>query len=81
MTAQVEQDVGPRAWLRSRSTPVRTLLALALPGLTAGALWGVGRREDWDVYPQSRMLVEIGVLAAGLGSFVERVEVVEVQAA
>ncbi len=62
LALQVERETGPVAWLRSRSTPVRTLLALAVPALAAGVYWATKRRADWDAYPQPRMLVEIGVL-------------------
>ena len=62
LACRVEEEAGPAAWLRSRSTPVRTVLALVVPGLSATVYWMTKRRADWDVYPRYRMLVEIGVL-------------------
>lgn len=66
LASQVEQETGPRAWLRSRTTPVRTALALCIPAMAAIVYWATRRRVDWDVYPQTRMLVEIGVLVVTL---------------
>lgn len=62
LARRVNEEVGPAAWLRSRSTPVRLALALGVPVLAATVYWATKRRADWDVYPHSRMLLEIGVL-------------------
>lgn len=57
--AQIAAERGPRAWLRSRATPVRLWLAFALPVLFAvGTVLGF-MRPDIAVYPASRMLVAL----------------------
>ena len=73
LACRVDEEAGPGAWLRSRSTPVRTVLALVVPGLAAIVYWMTKRRADWDVYPQHRMLLEVGVLVLAVW-LVARVE-------
>lgn len=67
---EVGQERGARAWLRSRSTPIRRAIAcagLALLALAAALGW---LRPDFGVYPLTRMaltlLVSVALIAGQL---------------
>jgi hypothetical protein len=63
---RLEQERGPRAWLRSRPTAVRVGLAIVL-AVAAGVLHALAwRRVDWALYPPGRMLLVLGAYAAGI---------------
>ena len=65
LQGKLAAERGPRAWLRSRPTPVRALLAglaLSLLVMATMALW---LRPDFEVYPQGRMLAVL-ISIAGL---------------
>jgi hypothetical protein len=65
LQSRVARERGPRAWLRSRSTPVRLGIALgAAVALASPAAFGIVR-PDIAVYPAGRMalaLLSIGAL-------------------
>lgn len=64
VTARVEAERGPRAWLRSRSTPLRLALGLAAVALTGSFALVTAPREDLVVYPLDRMALVLGAMAA-----------------
>lgn len=68
LRAALEQDIaaerGPRAWLRSRSTPQRLAIVAATVALLAVGTLLASARPDLAVYPLGRMLLLLLALAA-----------------
>ena len=64
----VESDLarerGLVAWMRSRPTPARIALGLALPLTMVLLHLALSRRADFFVYPIGRMLAELGLYSA-----------------
>jgi hypothetical protein len=66
LEAEVAQETGPRAWLRSRPTRLR-FAALVLSALLVVALAGaMQQRPDFAEYPVSRLVLLLAVYAAGI---------------
>ena len=61
----LEEERGLRAWLRSRTTRSRLLLATLVVLVLAGSQLVFSLRADWSVYPARRMLLTCGVFALG----------------
>lgn len=65
---EIEAERGPRAWLRSRSTPARVALAVGMfVGLTVG-LAVLSPRSDLSMLPWWRVALVIGALAGLFGA-------------
>lgn len=67
MQAELEHKIaaekGLGAWLRSRATPVRALLASALLALIIVLTMAVWLRPDFEIYPAARMQAVLGTIA------------------
>jgi hypothetical protein len=68
--AAIAQEKGVFAWLRSMPTRLRIVLAGSATGAMAAALGLASPRVDLAVYPQWRLLLSAGVLAAVLGGLI-----------
>src|SRR3954467_7678939 len=67
LEARVAEEVGLRAWLRSRPTPLR-FAAAALSVLAVVFIGGLlRRRPDFAEYPATRLVLLLGVYALGIG--------------
>src|SRR5262245_11112075 len=55
---------GPAAWLRSRSTPVRGMLAGGAVALLVVGTMALRLRPDYALYPPGRMLAVLALVAA-----------------
>lgn len=66
LNARVQEERGLRAWLCSRSTPARAILAVSI--VLALALYQLvsARRPDFAVYPVPRMALVLGVYVCGI---------------
>lgn len=64
--AAVDQERGPVAWLRSRSTPVRALLVALGAALVPGLVWLTWTRVDIHAYPPQRWALDLAVLVLPL---------------
>jgi hypothetical protein len=64
---RVQAERGLSAYLRSRTTLVRVLCAVALVVALAAAAALAFLRPDFSVYPQLRMVLVLAVIVGGLG--------------
>lgn len=66
LARRLERERGPLAWLRSRATPVRIVLALAAALVTLVAVLLLTPRADLATYPTGRMALALIPMLAGL---------------
>ena len=59
---------GLRAWLRSRSTPVRRALALGVAAVVVVATVAIWGRADLSVHPRQPLVLELALLLAFCGA-------------
>jgi hypothetical protein len=65
---RIDAERGPVAWLRSRATPVRHVLAALGPLAIIAWILIAKRRADLAVYPAERLLVAVLIYAGLLGA-------------
>lgn len=63
LQGKIAAERGIGAWLRSRPTPVRAMLAGLVLSLVVIVTMGSWLRPDFDVYPQGRMLAVLTSIA------------------
>ncbi|HKU43634.1 MAG TPA: hypothetical protein VJR89_35995 [Polyangiales bacterium] len=61
---ELARERGPIAWLRSRSTPLRGMLAGGAVAAIVLATMALRLRPDYAAYPEGRMLAVLGLIAA-----------------
>jgi hypothetical protein len=63
LQGEIAREKGVGAWLRSRPTPVRALVAGLVVGALALVTMGVWGRQDFAMYPAERMLAVVASIA------------------
>jgi uncharacterized membrane protein YidH (DUF202 family) len=66
LRARLREERGPVAWLRSRATKERYVLAFGVAVLAAAVQWHVARRVDLASYPVGAMVITLGGYLVGI---------------
>src|SRR4051812_44529636 len=63
LEGKIAREKGLGAWLRSRPTPVRAMLASFVLGLIVVGTMALWLRPDFEIYPAGRMQAVLGTIA------------------